>query len=439
MSKIRSLPRIAAALTAAMLISSVAATAHETSKRGRLVFADHEQPVLRVLDLDTGEATHQFDLPRPNPAIYGTKGGRYVVINTGDDAGTFRFLDTGLLFESHGDHLHLSKSDVALLDLRVKGDRPAHVVSGHGELALFYDGQRPWERKSEPGAALLTLESLGGKAPAVDVWPSPGPQHGIAVPLGRDQWLMSKPNAIYPKGEDRSASSRPDGFEILQRGKDWKRLVSFNETDKEDASCRLFHGHGSTANTQVFACAEGPGGGFLVVSPSAQGAWSARKLAYPDGRRTSSIVSRDDARAMVGNYGLRSPYDALIRINPAAAALKPGDVFPVPEAQPACRFELAAGGARLANLTPDGKLRVHQVWPDWKEIAVFDAVAPFDCQFGARTAASYLTVIGNSAFVSDPMNGRIREYQLDSLKQGLDMPVGGKPSRLTGGGEPPDF
>ena len=41
-------------------------------------------------------------------------------------------------------------------------------------------------------------------------------------------------------------------------------------------------------------------------------------------------------------------------------------------------------------------------------------------------------MIGGNAFVSDPLNGRIREYSLDSLKQGLDLPVEGKPANLAG-------
>jgi hypothetical protein len=45
-----------------------------------------------------------------------------------------------------------------------------------------------------------------------------------------------------------------------------------------------------------------------------------------------------------------------------------------------------------------------------------------------------VAIINNSAFVSDPENGRIREFHLNSLKQGLDIPVGGKPSAIAGGG-----
>ena len=104
----------------------------------------------------------------------------------------------------------------------------------------------------------------------------------------------------------------------------------------------------------------------------------------------------------------------------------------IPGGQAACQFELNGNASRLANLTPDGKLRVYEVAQAWKELAAFDVVAPFDCAYGAKTPTPSLAVIGASAFVSDPANGRIREYHLDTLKQGLDLPVGGMPANLAG-------
>ena len=112
-------------LAISALVSSLPALAHDHAVvRGRLVFADHEKPVVRVLDLDTGEVMHSFDLPKANPGFATAQGGRFVVIKTGDDAGTIRFLDTGLTIESHGDYNDIQKGPVKLLDLAIakKGD-----------------------------------------------------------------------------------------------------------------------------------------------------------------------------------------------------------------------------------------------------------------------------------------------------------------------------
>ena len=420
-----------AGLASALALAMPACAHDHTVLRGRLVFADHEKPVVRVLDLDSGEVTHSFDLPKANPGFAGVEGGRFVVIKTGDDAGTIRLLDTGLTYESHGDHVDVDKGPVKLLDLRVTGEKPAHVISGHGRLALFFDGIRPWEGKSTAKAVLLSIRDLEKGKPDLVVWPSPAPQHGIVVPLPGKDWLMSVPNAIYPKGEDRKASSRPDGFHILRQGKDWTKVASFDDPARPDASCKLYHGYASAKGNYVFGCAEGEGGGMLVLSKAGDG-WRARKLAYPDARRISAIKARDTGRYMVANYGASAPYDALLRVDPTARALAAEDVQPVPGGQSACQFELSGNGRRLANLTADGKLTIYEMAPAWKALASFDAVPAFDCQYGARTPVPGLAVIGGSAFVSDPTNGRIREYHLDSLQQGLDMPVGGMPANLAG-------
>lgn len=427
---------------AGCLLASTALAHDHAPLRGRLVFADHEKPVIRILDLDSGEVTYSFDVPKANPGFAGVSGGRYVVVKTGDEAGTLRILDTGLIAESHGDHVDLDKAEPKLLDFATKGDRPAHVISGQGQLALFYDGLRPWEGKSEPKAVLVAIDSLGKAQPSVTIWPSPAPQHGIAVPLGGRQWLISVPNPAYAKGDDRTASPRPNGFEILEqsagspKNSGWKRVGSLNDPARADASCKLYHGYApARGGRHFFGCAEREGGGLLVLTKAGKGitaGWSARKLAYPDERRVSALKSREGGRHLVGNYGLKAPYDALLRIASDAKALTTADVLAVPGGQAVCQFELNLNGSRLANLTPDGKLRVYEIAPAWKELAVFEAVPAFDCAYGAKTPAPSLAVIGASAFVSDPTSGRIREYHLDTLKQGLDMPVGGMPANLAG-------
>ena len=410
---------------------SALAQGHEVL-RGRLVFTDHERAVVRILDLDSGEITHSFDLPKANANLTAVEGGRYVVVQTGDASGTTRILDSGIVRESHGDHDDIEKLAPALLPLTVTGDRPSHVVSEAGQITLFYDGERPWNRKSDPKAVIVELNSLAGE-PTVAVRRSAAPQHGIAVPMGGRDMLISIPNQRYAKGNDRAASPRPNGFEILEmRGEpdSWKVLATFNDAADPGASCRFFHGHASSAGTHVFGCGEGEAGGVLAVTRQG-GAWSARQITYPDGRRTSAI--KGSGHYLVGNYGLKTPYDALLRIDPAAKTLMQVDILAVPGGQPVCQFEVSGRGTRVAHLTPDGALKVYDIAPAWKEVASFEAVPAFDCAYGAAAPSPSLAVIGSRAFVSDPTNGRIREFNLDTLRQALDLPVDGKPTHIAGG------
>ena len=120
---------LAIACAAATLTSGLAWSHDHTVLRGRLVFTDHEKAVARILDLDSGEVTHTFDLPKPNAGFVAVEDGRYIVIKTGDDQGTIRILDSGIVKESHGDHDDVEKLTPRLLDLTVTGDKPAHVVS----------------------------------------------------------------------------------------------------------------------------------------------------------------------------------------------------------------------------------------------------------------------------------------------------------------------
>jgi hypothetical protein len=425
------------AMGPSLVALTAAALAHDHAvSRGRLVFADHEKPTVSILDLDSGEVTHSFAVPRPNPVLATTEDGRYTVIKTGDDAGTVRFLDTGLTYESHGDHTDVEKGEVKLLDYALTGDKPAHVVSENDWVAVFFDGHRPWERASEPGVVFVKLDTLNEAKPTTRIWKSPAPQHGIAFALGKNEWLVSTHNEPYSKG-DQKASSRSNGFKVL-KGSDWKVMASFDDLSDPQKSCKEFHGHASLSNVHVFGCAQGPegnvkAGGVLVLGKSG-GQWKARRVTYPDDRRSSTIKARAGGQYLIANYGNKGPYDALLRIDPKAKELKAADIFQIPDGQAVCQFEVTSSGKRVANLTADGKLRIYDVAPEWKQVAQFDAVPAFDCAYGAKTPTPSLAIVGDSAFISDPVNKRIREYGLGSLQQGLDLPIEGMPANLANGG-----
>ena len=439
----RGILRASLCLLASVTLASGLARAHDHEVlRGRLVFADHEKPVVRVLDLDSGEVTHSFDVPKADPALIATEGGRFVVIRTGDEAGTIKFLDTGLFYETHEDHFDIDKGEVKMLDLTFTGAKPSHVVSDNGWVTLFYDGERPWIAKSDHKVLAIKLDTLDKAKPEVSIWPAPAPQHGIAVPLGQDAFLVSVSKEAYAKGDDKTVSSRPNGFEILNKAEGWKLIASFNDAANLDRSCKEMHGHASLKNTHVFGCngkIEGDAksdGGVLIIAKAPGEQWGSRKLLYPDNRRASTLKGRSAGRYLVANYGGADgkPFNALLRIDPSAANLAMADVFQIPDDQPVCQYELTTDGKRVVNLTPNGKLRIYEMEPAWKEIASFDAVPAFDCAWDTKTPAPTVAIINNSAFVSDPENGRIREFYLNSLKQGLDIPVEGKPSAIAGGG-----
>jgi hypothetical protein len=426
--------RIAAPITiAALFLLPTVTSAHETS-RGRLVFAEHDTPFVRVLDLDSGKVTHSFKMPKPRPSL--AAGGRYVVILTGDDKGTVRVLDTGVVLDSHGDHQDIEKRDVRLLKVTVTGERPSHVMTGDGWTSIFYDGPRPGGSQGEAKAVLLNHRYLVRDRTTTLTWTSPGPQHGAAAPLGGDLWALTSPNPAYARQEP-DVSSLPTGIQVIDAGNRWAKIAAFDGSADPAVSCAELHGHGTDGKRHVFGCKEGgadsgPGTGLLVLERDAGGAWKACKLAYSDDRRASTIKSREGVALMVANYGKGRRYDALLGIAPDKTSLSADDVFTIPDGQTACQFDVSGDG-QVVNLLPDGTLRVYAVSPAWKEVARVDAVAPFDCSFGAASPRPALELAGGRVFVSDPVKRRIRAFDAKSLKTDRDFAVNGAAEALAAG------
>ncbi|MDQ8727163.1 hypothetical protein [Bradyrhizobium sp. LHD-71] len=427
--------RLAVLLSAVVTFCSDTAAVAHTVARGRLVFAYADRPVVGVLDLDSGEITHRFDVPRANPRMVLSDEGRYVFILTGDDHGTVRILDTGVTFTSHGDHVDAEKGPVKLLEFATTGTRPSHITVANGWATVFYDGQRNDKpQTSVPSkAGAIEIASLARAKPISVLLDTPGPQHGLAVALGDHKFAVTSPNPAYARLEP-GAGSLPLGI-IAREGNGKKPFATFDGSSKNQSSCPQLHGHASVGKTHLFGCAGSPDtaapGGMFVLQRQGR-KWIGRSRAYPDGRRVSTLRASQEARFAVGNYGEAGKYVALIRIDAQSTApLVPADVFAVPDDQPVCQF--AAVGDRVINLNPDGKLRVYRAVPDWKAITSFDMIDAFDCAYDAKSTRPSLAVLGEHAFVSDPLGKRIREFNLRTLQEGLDLPIDGVPGNLAVG------
>jgi hypothetical protein len=412
-------------------VSSAQALAHDHAVlRGRLVFAYADRAGIGVLDLDSGEVTHRFDVPNPNPRLVLGREGRYVYVLTGDPQGTVRILDTGLTFDSHGDHVDVEKGTVKLLDFTVSGTRPSHVNSATGWTVVFFDGRRG--EQTEPSSSIaarasaIDVTSLGRAKPiAVDLQTS-GPQHGLVVPLGDRLFAVSTPNPAYARF-DANVGSRPIGI-VLRSAEKAQPIAAFDGSTKGNPACPQMHGHAAVGRTHVFGCGGETDAGVLVLQKTGK-SWKGFKRAYPDNRNTSTLRAHEGLPFAIGNYGVSGNYRALVRIAlQSNAPLRKEDVFAIPGDQSVCQFAVRSEG--VVNLTSDGKLRVYRFTPEWSERASFDAVAPFDCAFDAKEPKPSLAVLGDRVFVSDPKEKRIREYDLKTLKQGLDTPIDGMPSHL---------
>ncbi|MET0341372.1 MAG: hypothetical protein ABW252_10235 [Polyangiales bacterium] len=97
---------------------------------------------------------------------------RHVVISTGS---SFRFLDTGVTFVDHEDHVHYFADPPKLTELARPSQKPGHVVNNAGITALFSDGSGLVE--------LFDASTLKSGAPTFTPYMAAAPHHGVAVPL----------------------------------------------------------------------------------------------------------------------------------------------------------------------------------------------------------------------------------------------------------------
>ncbi|MET0341378.1 MAG: zinc metallochaperone AztD [Polyangiales bacterium] len=97
---------------------------------------------------------------------------RHVVVST-DNA--YRFLDTGVTIEEHGDHDHYYAVPPKLTDLTVTGAKPGHVTHNAGLTALFSDGSGRVE--------LFDPKTLVSGTTRFTTYTAPAPHHGVAVAL----------------------------------------------------------------------------------------------------------------------------------------------------------------------------------------------------------------------------------------------------------------
>ena len=168
--------------------------------------------------------------------------GRHVVVADGD---RFRFFDTGVHAEQHGDHDHLYAAPGKLLEVERAAKKAGHAVQ-HGEwTALFSDGTGRID--------LVRTAELTSPDAAVETVETSGEHHGVAVRLADGSIATT-----WSNGEERN------GLRLLKDG------TTVAATD----DCAGVHGEAVAApdaagEVLVFGCTDGPvvlrGGEFHKV------------------------------------------------------------------------------------------------------------------------------------------------------------------------------
>ena len=390
--------RLMAAVAAGFALAASGALAddHETKEAWRLFVADHTQPVVRAIDLDSGKELGRYDL-KGYAALTASASGRTVFAVQGE-ADVIHVIGTGIDFSDHGEHRDLKISDPALLPVTFHGARPAHVVPHGDEAVLFYD---------RGGKAEIVKEGalLDGKADIRTI-DTTAPHHGMAVTMGRfvlvsvpDMKTEVKPDALPPR----------IGLRVLDEN---GRQVG------DVATCTDLHGEATSARLVAFGCKEG----VLIARPGGIDGPTIEMLPYSDSLpegHTGTLLGGKAMQFFLGNYG----EDKVVLIDPDDK--EPYRLVDLPTRRVDFTLDPADPGQAYI-LTEDGDLHVLDVVRG-EIIRKGKVTEPYSKDGHWRDPRPRLAVADGKIVITDPRHALVRLVDPATVTETGTIPVEGQP------------
>jgi hypothetical protein len=372
------------------LMSTVAPTLAEEASAWRLFVADHADPLVTAIDLESGKTIGSFAL-KGTANLYTTPSKEGVFAVQGK-ANQVSVIATGIGLEDHGDHGDLKLADPALLETVVEGNKPVHFVEHDGRIALFFDGAGTTKVLNE-------ADWLKGDATAAE-FATAAPHHGVAAPVGK-HLLVSEPNAADP-------TKLPVGIKVLDA--EGKPVGDLHE-------CPDLHGEATSGDTLAVACAKG-----LLLVKDGKDAPEVEFLPYsadlPAGKVTT-LLGGVGLQYFLGNYGA----DKVAIIEPGAPA--PFRLVDLPTRR--VHFAIDPQRPRFAYIfTEDGKLHELDIIAGklTRSVAVTE---PYSVDGDHGVARPRIAVAGGDVAVTDPLKGVVLIVDTDDLELETAIALGGKP------------
>ncbi|MCS6870997.1 MAG: zinc ABC transporter substrate-binding protein [Anaerolineae bacterium] len=359
----------------------------------RLLVSDFEAVPSKLVDVDNGKIIGRYEVGAPTYPYTSPTARFGVLIQT--NANVITAVDSGIVLEDHGDHMHPYKREPRLTDFRAEGRTPIHYVAHKGQIAIFNDGSGE--------VMLLTERNFESTEAKMLTFKTARPHHGVAVPLG-DRIVISVPDT------QNMDYALPLGVEV----RDMQDNVVASFADQ----CPGLHGEASSGNFTVFGCTD-----RVLVLERRGDAFSVKSLRYapetPSGTRVGIVFGHEKQTFFIGNFG----QTGLVRIDPAEGTLTP---ITLPMRYSAFRLD-AETGEKIIAVTTDGS--VHRIDAKTGRIeASIEAVTPF--VFRNRVPRPGLETVRNLAYVTDPAAGEVVEIDVETMTVTRRFVVEGKPVRL---------
>lgn len=400
---------------ALLLVSSLTAVGCDdhgshaaTPRLARLAVADGAAGKVTFLDLRDGSLVSEVALTGAS-SIYAGPGRRFVfAVNRA--AGLVELVDSGIAYVDHGDHGHTTFFEPTKLAFSLTGTAPAHFTFRDGVATLFFDGSVATASSAEVPARVVTVTEASlwrGTPEVVDV-ELEAAHHGVAVAFADGIFT----SADVPVDPAATSNPLPEGVAFVDEA--GVPLASF------DGVCPGLHGKADLGDDRIaFACATH----VVVVERSAGSPWTSRTLAYPDDRRSGTLVGDEESQAIFAGYANTS--QASILRYDAISGERLEQSLPAGIGS----FDLVHGheGEVLVVLTIDGVLRTFdpQTLAPLEEVSVVPAFTASHSAPGPRIATTEETV-----YVSSPTEARVLEVDVEHARITRRFDVAGAPASI---------
>lgn len=358
----------------------------------RLFIADHAEPHVTIVDLESAEIVSTIPLASP-ASLVATHSGEAVIAVQGS-ANQVSAIRTGISINDHGDHGDIEITDPELVEAVLTGEKPAHFVEHGDKSALFFDG-------SGKVSIIETHHWVDHGELDVTELDSGTAHHGVAVPWG-DYALVSAANAEDEK----------------------KPRIGLNVVDADGNivgdthACPDLHGEAASGDLLIIGC----GDGVLIVSGS--GAPQVKKLDYaglPAGKATT-FLGGTGIQYFLGNYGV----DKVVIIDPAEA--EPYRLIDLPTRR--VHFVADSVRPRFAYIfTEDGQLRQLDVIRG-ELVRSLAVTEPYSMDGEWSLPRPRLTVAGDVVAITDPKAGLVHLVDIASFTLARSLPVTGAPYNI---------
>ena len=340
-----------------------------------------------ILVLDGASLDVVADLPLAGFNRLNSAGdGVNVLVTTAEG---FQVLDTGA-----------DGGDAELTDLVFEADTAGHVVRHAGKTILYADGTG--DTTIYETDALLAAD---GALPETEVVPAPSAHHGVSIELADGTLLTTVGD-----------SEARTGIRVLDA--DRNEIAS-------NAECPSVHGEGAAADeVAVFGCSNG----VLVYDDG-----EITKIPAPDEYgRTGNIYVSESSSIAVGDYNSDPDSEGyllhqLVIIDTVAKTSK---VVDLPDGVSYTWRDVARGPQdEIVLLSSDGSLYVLDD-ATGEVITSYPVIAPWESPVEWQDAHPALTVIGGTAYVTEPAANTVHAVDLESGEILSSKTLPGTPNEL---------